>query len=82
MSITVGSAALAFYGSERNPPKDTDIWVKSLPEHKRKNHDYHVLPTDIIDMVPSYLGYATKDVCYTIKCSHLAWDIHWQKNLK
>lgn len=79
MNLIVGSTALAFYGLERKSPKDTDVWVTSLPECKRKNHDYHVMPLSIIKAVPSYLGCATEDACYTIKCSHLAWDIHWQK---
>lgn len=78
MKIVVGSKALQFFGISRREPKDTDLWVddESLLE---EGTDGHVIPTEIMSIVPTVQGYATPNAIYTIKCSHFGWDIHWEK---
>ena len=41
--------------------------------------DTHIIPENILKLVPTTDNYAMPDAIYTIKCSHLAWDIHWEK---
>ncbi len=74
----MGSKALQFFGITRREPKDTDLWVddESLLE---EGTDGHVIPTEIMSIVPTVQGYATPNAIYTIKCSHFGWDIHWEK---
>jgi len=76
--IVVGSKALQFFGITRREPKDTDLWVddESILE---EGTDGHVIPTEIMSMIPTVQGYATPNAIYTIKCSHFGWDIHWEK---
>jgi hypothetical protein len=76
--IVVGSKALQFFGITRREPKDTDLWVddESILE---EGTDGHVLPTEIMSMIPTVQGYAIPNAIYTIKCSHFGWDIHWEK---
>lgn len=74
--IIVGSQALKHFGLNRSEPKDMDAWgvcpyVTGL--------DYHQVSQELLDLLPNEDGCATPDAIYTIKCSHLAWDIKWEK---
>lgn len=75
--IIVGSRALAFAGLNRLTPKDIDVWT----DEETINHsgDVTLVPTDLLELLPNVNGYATPNAIYTIKCSHLGYDIHWQK---
>lgn len=78
----VGSTALAYHNLERKTVLDTDIWV--LEGYKGLwpfNHDVCEIPKEILALVPVSPNsmVATPDAIYTIKCSHLAWDIKWEK---
>lgn len=80
--IVVGSVAAEFWGINRNPPKDLDIWLSS--EEKESGdfsgrEDLSVIPLEILTKIPTPDGVVSADALYTIKCSHLAWDIHWEK---
>ena len=80
--IIVGSFALEYHGISRKTPKDIDIWItplESLPSYKV---DSYIVSQEIYDLVPRSNGYATPDAIFTIKCSHFAYDIHWQKTKK
>ena len=90
--IIVGSQALAHFEYNRAEPKDLDIWfskpnfkidsvelLKVLELDKKTIIDKHYIPDYIINLIPRYFNYATPDAVYTIACSHLAWDIHWEK---
>lgn len=72
MHITVGSNALAIFNLNRLPPNDLDIWTDD-PLFKAEG-DISIIPKSILDLIPTYTGYATPDAIYTIKCSHLGWD--------
>lgn len=72
--VLVGSRALEHWGMDRKAPSDWDYW--STVEGQG---DVTIMPQRIIDMVHQEDGVATPDTIYTIKCSHLGWDNHWQK---
>jgi len=75
-SVIIGSSAMLFWGVHTRTPSDLDI----LSTDTIKGADVTIIPQSIIDLVPSVGGYATIDALYTIKCSHLGWDIQWQKH--
>jgi len=77
--IIVGSTALSRNGFDFRKPKDIDMF---LPEGcpAPEGVDCQWFPDSIIGMIPHTNGYASVDAVYTIKCSHLQWDIHWHKH--
>ena len=79
--IIVGSTALSRNGFDFREPKDIDMF---LPEGcpAPKGVDCQWFPDYIISMIPHLRGYATTDAVYTIKCSHLPWDIRWSKHYR
>lgn len=79
MKIIVGSGALKELGWNVNP-KDVDIWTdEDLP--KQKGFDICVIPTNILNLIPTVNGVANLDALYTIKCSHLGWrNPKWNKH--
>jgi hypothetical protein len=81
--LVVGSTALSYAGVLFRDPKDVDFWYSDEPAMLG---DGKQIPQNIIDAVPyainhyaPFVRYATPDAVYTIKCSHLPWDIHWEK---
>lgn len=80
MQIIVGSVAMKYWGLKNTLPYDVDIWVEKIPEEIPKGFDLMQIPREILELVEVVDGYATIDSLYTIKCSHLAWDIHWEKH--
>lgn len=76
MKVIVGSTALEYFGFNRREPVDVDTWydIGSPPAG-----DATKTPLNILERIPTVEGYATPDAVYTIKCSHLAWDIKWDK---
>lgn len=80
--ITVGSEALKFFGVPWREPKDHDVFATYKIPGKC---DTIIIPQHILDMMCEYnsmakYGYATPEAIYTIKCSHLGWDIFWKKH--
>jgi len=69
---------------------DMDIWgeLETPPKVGYPKVDYCTMPLSILSMIPTSdvllpcgnsMGLATRDALYTIKCSHLGWDIKWDK---
>lgn len=76
-SVIIGSTAAVKMGLLE---KSNDIDVMST--EKIDGMDCIIVPQDIVDMIPHVDGYATGDALYTIKMSHLGWDIKWYKHLQ
>ncbi len=86
--IVVGSTALSRAGvMERS--SDLDVWClsKNIVDKYLPRSDIIEMPQEILDLVPvrgqdrkDVLQFATVDAVYTIKCSHLGWDIFWNKH--
>lgn len=88
--IIIGSTALQYFGYNRKEPKDLDIFISEKHEPPVIKCDYHSIPDNIyqymlhdpkivhIDSV-GYKFYLSPDAIYTLKCSHFAWDQHWEK---
>lgn len=81
MKVVIGSWALNYAGINFRKAKDYDIWI-SKKEYHIDNIDSHVAPIEIIQLVPVFpnTNIATPDAIYTIKCSHMGWDIFWEKH--
>lgn len=94
MNVVVGSYALVLKGMKR-VFNDKDVWTTDTNfKGIGSKYDITVMPKDIMDyinktenmayvydgftlfMIPSY------DVLYTIKLSHMSWDIQWDKHKK
>lgn len=78
MKVLVGSSALAKYGLARRSPQDLDYWTDK-EAIKIKGEDWKQHSKEILELIPAKNGVATPDAIYTIKCSHLGWDVHWEK---
>jgi len=76
--IIIGTTALAGHGMWLRQPEDVDVAATYIVP----GIDTIVLPKEILDLIPHMYGYATPDAVYTIKCSHLGWDIKWKKHKK
>ena len=79
--IVVGSTALKHFGLNRLEPKDLDIWL-AIGTIGNSKDDLFYLEPEILALIPTEEGYATPNAVYTIKCSHFAYDIKWEKNKK
>jgi hypothetical protein len=83
MKVIIGSWALNHAGINFRKAKDYDIWI-SEDEDKSKlaNADFHIAPIEIIELIPVIpnTNVATVNAIYTIKCSHMGWDIKWEKH--
>lgn len=77
--MVVGSTALSYFGMNRLPPKDLDIWSTDKSFTNSEGVDGHIVPEDIMAMIYDPHGYCTPDQIYTIKCSHAIYDIKWDK---
>jgi hypothetical protein len=74
--IFIGSTAIKVRIPTFRTPRDVDV----LATEKIECADTIIVPQYLLDIVPNTLGVATLDAIYTIKCSHLAWDIKWSKH--
>lgn len=82
--IIIGSAAIRYWIPSFREPKDYDVFSTK----KVEGYDCIIVPNDVINFIPfefprdnyTGYGYATLDAVYTIKCSHLGWDIKWSKH--
>jgi hypothetical protein len=91
MNIIVGSWALKYWGFDlRSDDKSSDIdfiydhitedEINELKLNYNGKIDLIQLPEHIIKIFPNFNNFATIDAIYTLKLSHLAWDIKWQKH--
>ena len=80
-SVVVGSSAIkCWLGDKFREPNDVDIW-QDYPVTGTK-FDRVEMPREILSLFPSGGAIASLDELYTIKCSHLGWDILWEKHKK
>lgn len=80
--LIVGSTALEYFGLNRNEPKDLDRWFSDKYVEGMGEMDDTSVPDIIYQSLAwhySHNGYVTPDAIYTIKMSHLPWDIKWEK---
>lgn len=71
--IIVGSTAAKHWWKDWRDPSDLDVWIGNS-ELPFAYGDIHVIPNNILNLVPNESDYASPDALYTIKCSHLGWD--------
>lgn len=97
MKVIVGSTALKCHLNQPRT-SDLDVWTDKSPLELISGIDTSVMPKSILDLVqindkeildlssntsPSECyRIATLNSLYTIKCSHLGYDIFWQKHKK
>lgn len=83
MQVIIGSHALNYAKFPFRKAKDYDIWVTD-DDNKPDvpNVDVHIAPIEIIKLIPVFenTDIATPNAIYTIKCSHLGWNIFWEKH--
>ncbi len=84
MKILIGSSALKRLGFD---VKTTDTDYFYLEGEPRPDGDSHALPPELFNLLLKYcikieddLYYTSKCALYTIKESHLEWDIFWFKH--
>lgn len=77
----IGSTALSAYGLNRNNPKDLDRVFFEGEIFEGKHEDDTVLPLDLYTLLQTDDAgiFVTPDHILSLKMSHLAWDIHWEK---
>ncbi len=83
MKVVVGSTALNQANFNFRKAKDYDVWIsEDEPKPEIDNLDFHITPIEIIQSIPVLpnTNIATPNAIYTIKCSHLGWDIFWNKH--
>lgn len=80
--IIVGSFALRQWVPDYREPKDLDIWLYEKEDTICGIADSYTVSKELYDLIPTKDGYATLDALYTIKLSHLGWDVHWEKTKK
>lgn len=78
--IIVGSTALWTCGVINRSPNDLDLWV-SKDDPKTYAGDVTHMPESIMSLVEcTYPDVASVNSVYTIKLSHLGWDIFFEKH--
>lgn len=78
--ILTGSKALEYWGLNRRVPKDIDYF--SMVNTSIGGYDLTVLDEERMELAQQHTNseqVLSPNAIYTIKCSHLGWDNHWQK---
>lgn len=82
----IGSHAAKQWGMCTHTPKDLDVLgdviPELLPEHTRL--EVHTLPDNIMEYIDEHNMdplYLSPNLLYTLKVSHAAWNIHWDKTM-
>ena len=75
--MIIGSSAAYYHGLTSTHPMDFDRFY--VEGGDVLSGDSHSLPESIYNSINTIEGFITKDHLYTLKCSHLQWDIKWQK---
>ncbi|MCB1712120.1 MAG: hypothetical protein KDH96_06495 [Candidatus Riesia sp.] len=79
--VIAGSTAIKHWIPSFREPFDTDIII-SVDDDITTRNDIIRLPQNIIDILPVENDYLTLDGVFTLKCSHMGWDIKWNKHKK
>ena len=86
MEVIVGSTALRRWGITKRDPSDFDVWVSTQEEYdvysQSSGVDVCLIPEHIMDILDLHTmgGHALPNALYSIKLSHMAWDIFWDKH--
>ena len=86
--VMICTTALSKHGVVIRKSNDVDIMcpVRSVAQYKEKGFDVIPVNQSVYELLFTYNGnsiYATPDMVYTIKCSHLGWsNPSWQKHKK
>lgn len=87
--IIIGTTALAKHGIVLRKSNDVDIMCTDDERDRYEGVGYDIVPINnhvhnlLCNYSSSTLPYATPDMVYTIKCSHLGWsNPSWQKHNK
>lgn len=88
--IIIGSRAAKYWLGDKfkREPKDVDLVCVVPNSVQIPYHEFTVLPKDILSLIQFQVVHgweedfdvATLDALYTIKLSHLGWDIQWDKH--
>lgn len=98
MRFVVGSAAIKHYYPQFREPNDVDVWITGDETMSRGSWagmvEFSVMPDNIMELLlkgrPKYMVSGIdyrSDVpslthLYTIKMSHIFWNIGWEKHIK
>jgi len=79
----VGSTAAKRIFPEWHRVSDVDVWNDGSDIFQGiKGYDVCRMPTNILEAFESKTEYASLNDLYTIKISHMPWDIFWSKHLQ
>lgn len=82
MSLIFGSTALKFWFPDfKREPKDLDVITKNPTMMTPKEEHYWVSGFEYVLKNNKHNRYVDPDFLYTIKVSHAAWDIWWDKTM-
>lgn len=81
--LIFGSAAAKHWFPDFRDPKDLDYISRITPFNKEKGVEYHWCePMQYVILENKDDVFVDPDFLYTIKVSHAAWDINWDKHMK
>jgi hypothetical protein len=86
--IIIGSTALKYHFPDYpKEPKDLDVLIRRMEDpvtttNGRRIESYiNPILTDELSNPPFVIEYIGKDELYTLKISHMFWDIKWEKHM-
>lgn len=75
--MIIGSMALQYHDIEFRTPMDLDVFIRERDKAESLPHcDVQYVPDSVYNLLEGKDGHATPDAVYTIKLSHLPWDMH------
>lgn len=81
-NLIIGSHALShWYSDFKRVPIDLDIMDEAPVMSRNLQHYWFGDISNYILKINKDEKYIDPDLLYTLKLSHLGWDIHWQKNV-
>ena len=81
--LVFGSTAAKYWFPDFREPKDLDYISQIIPFNKEKGVEYHWCePMRYVILSNKDDVFVDPDFLYTIKVSHAAWDINWDKHMK
>jgi len=82
MKLIYGSQAMKYWFPDSREPNDIDIINSGIKKQSTKEKQYYW--TEAFDYIVANNqddGFVDPDFLYTIKVSHAAWDINWEKTM-
>jgi len=77
--VIIGSTAIKYYFPDfTREPKDLDYAVVS--DIKKRGQDVEYLTNPVICEMQGE-GYLSPELLYTLKMSHMFWDVNWEKHM-